>query len=1087
MENTSRRDTLVAIEKQYQSKWQEEKPNEIDAPTAAEVPYGTSWEDLHLAHPKFMGSMAYPYMNGVLHAGHAFTYSKIEFATLFERLRGKRALFPLGFHCTGMPILASADKLKREIELFGEDFAGAPKEDESEPVEEAKKDAKVDPTKFKAKKSKVAQKTGRAKFQFEIMLQLGIPLEDIKTFADPYHWLEFFPPLVKSHVDAIGGSVDWRRSMITTDKNPYYDAFIRWQMNRLRELGKIKFGKRYTIYSEADGQPCMDHDRQSGEGVLPQEYTGIKIAVTEFNQAALDELKAQSFDLEGKKVYLVAATLRPETMYGQTCCFVSPKINYGVFNAGNDEYFICTERAFKNMSYQDLTPKRGDYSSVAKLNGASLVGSKIHAPLAVHETLRVLPMETILETKGTGVVTCVPSDSPDDFVTTRDLFNKPEYYKIEKEWVIEEPVAIVKTEKYGEKCAEFLVNDLKINSPKDAVQLAAAKELAYKEGFYNGTMIIGDYRGESVEVAKPKVKKDLVASGQAIVYNEPESVVMSRSGDSCIVSLEDQWYTDYGEENWKAQALECLQQMQCFHHETKNAFEGVFDWLKNWALSRTYGLGTKIPWDDKYLVESLSDSTIYQSFYTISHLLHEDFNGQVVGPLGIKPEDMTDEVWDYIFCRAESSEGLPLEAEKLNLLRREFEYFYPMDQSISGKDLIPNHLTFYIYCHTALFSKQFWPKGIRANGHLLLNNAKMSKSTGNFRTLIQLVEKFGADATRIAFADSGDSVEDANFDETNANAAILRLYNLKEWFEEMVKSDSLREGEYNFFDKAFDNEMNTLINEAYKNYDLTFYKAALKSALFDYQYARDFYRDVTTSTGVGMHKDLIMKFIETQVIIISPFTPHFSDYVMRDVLGKGPIHKASWPKVSETSVELNAALSYVRDLQRNIRESEGQALKKKKGAKSANDLDKDAASKLIVYVSKSFPEWQKKYIDVCKTLYDAGKLNDNSELKNHIDGKEMKRAMPFISEIKKQISIKGAEKVFNRELVFDELAVVKMTLEVLKKAPAACNVTEVEVVTFESGETTGTNLAGESVEIPQKVKSIENAVPGEPAVLIKNL
>ena len=41
-------------------------------------------------------------------------------------------------------------------------------------------------------------------------------------------------------------------------------------------------------------------------------------------------------------------------------------------------------------------------------------------------------METVLATKGTGVVTCVPSDSPDDFVTTRDLANKPEYYGIEK-------------------------------------------------------------------------------------------------------------------------------------------------------------------------------------------------------------------------------------------------------------------------------------------------------------------------------------------------------------------------------------------------------------------------------------------------------------------------------------------------------------------------------------------------------------------------------------------------------------------------------------------------------------------------------
>jgi hypothetical protein len=39
--------------------------------------------------------------------GHGFTISKIEFATGYHRLQGKRALFPLGWHCTGMPIRVS--------------------------------------------------------------------------------------------------------------------------------------------------------------------------------------------------------------------------------------------------------------------------------------------------------------------------------------------------------------------------------------------------------------------------------------------------------------------------------------------------------------------------------------------------------------------------------------------------------------------------------------------------------------------------------------------------------------------------------------------------------------------------------------------------------------------------------------------------------------------------------------------------------------------------------------------------------------------------------------------------------------------
>ena len=103
---------------------------------------------------------------------------------------------------------------------------------------------------------------------------------------------------------------------MTTPANPYYDAFVRWQMNKLHALGKIKFGERYTIYSPKDGQPCMDHDRADGEGIGPQEYTAIKMQVTEWSPAAQ---KALEGNLGGRQVYLVAATLRPETMSVNFC------------------------------------------------------------------------------------------------------------------------------------------------------------------------------------------------------------------------------------------------------------------------------------------------------------------------------------------------------------------------------------------------------------------------------------------------------------------------------------------------------------------------------------------------------------------------------------------------------------------------------------------------------------------------------------------------------------------------------------------------------------------------------------------------
>ena len=180
---------------------------------------------------------------------------------------------------------------------------------------------------------------------------------------------------------------------------------------------------------------------------------------------------------------------------------------------------------------------------------------------------------------------------------------------------------------------------------------------------------------------------------------------------------------------------------------------------------------------------------------------------------------MTDEVFEYIFCDGPWPSNAPLPKEKADAMKHEFNYFYPMDIRSSGKDLIPNHLTFCIYVHAAIFPEHKWPLSMRTNGHLMLNGKKMSKSTGNSLTLRESVEKFGADPTRLALADAGDSIEDANFDEKNANAHILRLHTLIDWCEEMLKEQGKMRKERIYHDVIFENEINDLIEQTQAAYE----------------------------------------------------------------------------------------------------------------------------------------------------------------------------------------------------------------------------------------------------------------------------
>lgn len=80
------------------------------------------------------------------------------------------------------------------------------------------------------------------------MMSLGFRAEEIHKFTDPEYWLQVFPERCETDLRRMGARVDWRRSFVTTPANAFYDSFVRWQMNRLKELGKIKFGKRYTVY-----------------------------------------------------------------------------------------------------------------------------------------------------------------------------------------------------------------------------------------------------------------------------------------------------------------------------------------------------------------------------------------------------------------------------------------------------------------------------------------------------------------------------------------------------------------------------------------------------------------------------------------------------------------------------------------------------------------------------------------------------------------------------------------------------------------------------------------------------------------------
>eukprot|EP01125_Pyxidicula_operculata_P021751 TRINITY_DN8610_c0_g1_i1.p1 TRINITY_DN8610_c0_g1~~TRINITY_DN8610_c0_g1_i1.p1 ORF type:complete len:1095 (-),score=332.96 TRINITY_DN8610_c0_g1_i1:700-3957(-) len=1056
--DTKKREYIRNYEKEVQKFWDDNKVFEID---------GVEGE------PKWLGTFPYPYMNGMLHLGHAFTAGKVDFSAGYQRLKGKRALFPFGFHCTGMPIKACADKLKREMHTYGNppNFPERKKEEEQPPVEEVVETKIVDKT--KSKKAKVAQKSDE-KFQWEIMQSSGIPDSEIPDFSDAYHWLSYFPPKAKEDLKSMGSKIDWRRSFITTDKNPYYDAFIRWQFNKLKKVDKIRYGKRETIFSPLDGQPCMDHDRATGENVGVSEYTLIKQELQRPYPKALASLESNP-----AKVYLVPATLRPETMYGQTNCWVLPDGDYGAYKINDKEIFVCTARAARNLAFQDMSPEYGKVEELLTFQGKDLIGAAVRAPLSAYPVVYVYPLFSININKTTGVVTSVPSDSPDDCAAFRDVKSKAqlrEKFGLTDDMVNPyELVPIIEIPGIGKTAAATIVDQLKIKSQNDSVQLAKAKDIVYKAGFYDGVMLVGEHAGKKVQEAKQLIKASMLASGDAAKYYEPESPVVSRSGDDCVVALCNQWYLNYGEEEWKKAAFECLEKMNTFGEEVRNQFKFSLDWVHEWACSRSFGLGSRMPWDPQYLIESLSDSTIYMAYYTIAHYLQGDIDGKVEGAAKLKPSQLTDEVFEFIFSNGEYPASSGIDKTLLEKMRSEFKAWYPVDLRTSGKDLIPNHLVFWIYNHVGLFPKEQWPTGVKANGHLMLNGSKMSKRTGNFITLKDAIRRYSSDGMRFALAESGDGIEDSNFTTENADAAILRIHTLIEWvLEVQATKDQMKRGPVSTFaERVFEAYIEKAVKACGAAYDGMFFREAIQTGFFDMILARDLYRQmVTSNSNEKMNYDLIEKFIRYLALMMAPITSHTSEHIWRNILGeKDTIFNARFPTPSSTVDEsVIHANNYLNSSLSVFREKISIHMKPSKKEKETKPYPKTAR----VYVTVKFPEWQEQVLNALREIYvkDGAlpstkeltpKLREiNADLVNH-----MKKIVPIIPTIQAEIPTRGLD-AFAVGLPFDEKALLEENTEYLR---ASLKLDSIQVF-----------LATEEALSKESASKFMTGAPGKPLV-----
>lgn len=722
------------------------------------------------------------------------------------------------------------------------------------------------------------------KDQIRILKEMGIPDDTIPKFGDPVFWTEYFPTEGIKDLKRLGMGIDWRRTFKTTSLNPHYDKFVQWQFRTLKEKELVGLGEHPVIWCTKCHSPVGDHARLEGEGETPQEYTLLKFAYGD--------------------TYIMAASLRPETVYGQTNMWVDPDLEY-VISCIDDEVWIISKECAEKLSHQNK-----DVEIMDTVKGEELVGNTCVAP-GIEREILILPSGFCDPTKGTGLVTSVPSDAPDDWMGLYDLQKNPELckkYGLDVEEVKKiTPIAIIDSEGWGDFPAVEICQKMDIEDQYDREKLEKAKKVIYRSGFYTGKMTdnCGKYAGMPVEEAKEQIKKELIKQKKADIMYEPSGEVVCRCLTPSIVKIvKNQWFIKYGNPQWKEKAHAAVDTMVFYPETVRKQFHYVVDWLNDWACTREFGLGTKLPWDKKWIIESLSDSTIYMAFYTFYHLIKD-----------IDPECITDEIFDYILLgkgdakKLSKTTGIP--EDVLHNARIEYDYWYPFSIRTSGKDLVQNHMTFCIFNHVALFPEEKWPQGFAVNGWVLLDLEKMSTSKGTALFLRDALTQYGADVCRITLMYGGEGVDDSNWDTSFAESIGSKL---EVW--QQFATDHYKKGRTTrkYIDKWFEAVVHTTLDEVTTAYQHMNFRTALQKGFFDMQrYLKWYLRRCKTP-----NKEVISDFIEIQTKILTPIVPHFCEELW-ETLGNSPfVTTANWcypnaDKIDETIIKVEKFVENVID------------------------------------------------------------------------------------------------------------------------------------------------------------------------------
>ncbi len=658
-----------------------------------------------------------------------------------------------------------------------------------------------------------------------LLRQNGCSEECIRKLTDPIQVVTYFSTVyVDEYWKRFGYLIDYTRVMNTISDG--YKKFIQWQFHQLHEKNLLIQKPHYAPYCPSCGPVAVDKSETD---------------VSQGGSAEILDFTVLKFTLKDGTI-LPAATLRPETIFGVTNMWVNPTVDYHYAKV-NNETWICSEECIKKLSYQ-----QDSVQALKKtIEGKDLIGKTCIVP-EINREVPILAGVFADPAVATGIVMSVPAHAPYDWIA---LVESKEHI---------DAIKIIDVKGFGNNPAKEACDQLGIKSQTETDKLNEATDLVYKKEFHTGTLNekCGQYAGIKISEIKDKVKNDLIQKNLATTMKEFSEPVICRCKEKVMIKqIPDQWFIKYSDAQLTQESKDYVTSMNIYPQEYKDELPKILDWFGDRAaIRRGSWLGTEFPYKKDWIIEPISDSTLYPAYYIISPYVNQK---------KISVKEMTDEFFNYVFLGIGSAKH-----ETWKTIKADFDYWYPVDINLGGKEHKTVHFPVYIMNHVAIMPEQKRPHGIFVHWWVTQKGKeKISKSKGGAEPIVEAAVTYGVDAMRLYYLHIGSPFVDIEWDPETVLKYKNRIINIWKLIQQISsRSDKKQENLDNWLQSTLQRRVQKIL-DAFETWDL---RVASNEIFFEIQKDLQWY----LRRG-GAEKNLLTHYVRTWIVLMTPITPHLAE------------------------------------------------------------------------------------------------------------------------------------------------------------------------------------------------------------------